>query len=346
MNLLLCLTFRRFARYNQALVRRAITLSVEPSKMTFIRDLQSLQSFDQRSVVTIGSFDGVHLGHQAILTQVKDKAAQLGLPSVVMTFEPQPQEFFSGEKAPARLMRLREKVEALFEFGLDQVVCLQFNRALSHLTASEFVQRVLVEGLGTAHLIVGDDFRFGFDRKGDFAMLAEMGKSCDFTVEDTATLEIDGERVSSTLVRQRLQQADFGRASQLLGRPFSVKGRVVYGQQLGRELGFPTANVQLNRYSAPLSGVYGVLVNIDGVIYQGAANVGIRPTVGDLLKPILEVHLLDFNADLYGKRIEVEFVTKIRDEEKFTTLDKLVVSIQRDVKQIRAWFAGAKESIS
>ncbi|MDC1477705.1 riboflavin biosynthesis protein RibF [Porticoccaceae bacterium] len=212
--------------------------------------------------------------------------------------------------------------------------------------ASEFVQRVLVEGLGTAHLIVGDDFRFGCDRKGDFAMLAEMGKSCDFTVQDTATLEIDGERVSSTLVRQRLQQADFGRASQLLGRPFSVKGRVVYGQQLGRELGFPTANVQLNRYSAPLSGVYGVLVNIDGVIYQGAANVGIRPTVGDLLKPILEVHLLDFNADLYGKRIEVEFVTKIRDEEKFTTLDKLVVSIQRDVKQIRAWFAGAKESIS
>ena len=224
MNLLLCLTFRRFARYNQALVRRAITLSVEPSKMTFIRDLQSLQSFDQRSVVTIGSFDGVHLGHQAILTQVKDKAAQLGLPSVVMTFEPQPQEFFSGEKAPARLMRLREKVEALFEFGLDQVVCLQFNRALSHLTASEFVQRVLVEGLGTAHLIVGDDFRFGCDRKGDFAMLAEMGKSCDFTVQDTATLEIDGERVSSTLVRQRLQQADFGRASQLLGRPFRLKG--------------------------------------------------------------------------------------------------------------------------
>ncbi len=161
MNLLLCLTFRRFARYNQALVRRAITLSVEPSKMTFIRDLQSLQSFDQRSVVTIGSFDGVHLGHQAILTQVKDKAAQLGLPSVVMTFEPQPQEFFSGDKAPARLMRLREKVEALFEFGLDQVVCLQFNRALSHLTASEFVQRVLVEGLGTASRIAEDDFRFG-----------------------------------------------------------------------------------------------------------------------------------------------------------------------------------------
>ena len=212
MNLLLCLTFRRFARYTQALVRRAITLSVEPSKMTFIRDLQSLQSFDQRSVVTIGSFDGVHLGHQAILTQVKDKAAQLGLPSVVMTFEPQPQEFFSGEKAPARLMRLREKVEALFEFGLDQVVCLQFNRALSHLTASEFVQRVLVEGLGTAHLIVGDDFRFGCDRKGDFAMLAEMGKTCDFTVQDTATLEIDGERVSSTLVRQRLQQAVTGPA--------------------------------------------------------------------------------------------------------------------------------------
>jgi riboflavin kinase / FMN adenylyltransferase len=323
-----------------------MTLALEPSKMTFIRDLQSLRSFDQRSVVTIGSFDGVHLGHQAILQQVKEKAAQLKLPSVVMTFEPQPQEFFSGEKAPARLMRLREKVDALLEFGVDHVLCLQFNRALSHLTAREFVRLVLVDGLGTQHLIVGDDFRFGCDRKGEFTMLSQMGQACDFTVQDTETLEIDGERVSSTLIRQILQQADFDRACRLLGRPFSIKGRVVYGQQLGRELGFPTANVQLNRYSAPLSGVYAVLVELDGIVYQGAANVGIRPTVGDLLKPILEVHLLDFTGDIYGRRIEVEFVTKIRDEEKFTTLDKLVESIQRDIKHIKAWFAGTKESIN
>ncbi len=323
-----------------------MTLALEPSKMTFIRDLQSLQSFDKRSVVTIGSFDGVHLGHQAILKQVKDRAAELGLPAVAMTFEPQPQEFFSGEKAPARLMRLRDKVEALLEFGLDHVLCLHFNTALSKLTANEFVKLVLVDGLGTEHLIVGDDFRFGCDRSGDFKMLSEMGAVFGFAVQDTETLEVEGERVSSTLLRQVLRQADFDRASQLLGRPFSIKGRVVYGQQLGRELGFPTANVQLNRYSAPLSGVYAVLVEIDGRTYQGAANVGVRPTVGDLVKPVLEVHLLDFTGDLYGTRIDVVFVTKIRDEEKFTTLDKLVESIQRDVQQIRAWFAGSQESIS
>lgn len=321
-------------------------MALEPSKMTFIRDVRSLQSFEKRSVVTIGSFDGVHLGHQAILRQVKERAAELGLPAVAMTFEPQPQEFFSGEKAPARLMRLRDKVEALLEFGLDHVLCLHFNAALSQLTAAEFVKLVLVDGLGTQHLIVGDDFRFGCDRNGDFNMLSEMGAACDFTVQDTETLEVEGERVSSTLLRQLLQQADFDRASQLLGRPFSIKGRVIYGQQLGRELGFPTANVQLNRYSAPLSGVYAVLVDIDGRTYKGAANVGVRPTVGDLIKPVLEVHLLDFTGDLYGKRIDVEFVTKIRDEEKFTTLDKLVEGIQRDVKQIRAWFAGSQESTS
>jgi riboflavin kinase/FMN adenylyltransferase len=323
-----------------------MTLATDQGKVTFIRGLHNLQSYNQRSVVTIGSFDGVHLGHQAILQQVKATAAMLGLPSVVMTFEPQPQEYFSGEKAPARLMRLREKIDALLELGIDRVVCLQFNRVLRNLTASEFIHQVLVEGLSIKHLIVGDDFRFGCDRSGDFKMLVEFGKSCDFDVQDTKTLEIDNERVSSTRVREFLQQADFGRASQLLGQPFSIKGRVVYGQQVGRKLGFPTANVQLNRYSAPLTGVYAVLVDIDGVRYQGAANVGVRPTVGDLVKPILEVHLLDFSGDLYGQRIEVEFMHKIRDETKFTTLDKLVETIRQDVKQIRAWFAGAKSTES
>ena len=323
-----------------------MTLATDQGKVTFIRGLHNLQSYNQRSVVTIGSFDGVHLGHQAILQQVKATAAMLGLPSVVMTFEPQPQEYFSGEKAPARLMRLREKIDALLEFGIDRVVCLQFNRVLRNLTASEFIHQVLVDGLSIKHLIVGDDFRFGCDRSGDFRMLAEFGKNCDFDVQDTKTLEIDNERISSTRVREFLQQADFGRASQLLGRPFSIKGRVVYGQQVGRNLGFPTANVQLNRYSAPLTGVYAVLVDIDGMSYQGAANVGIRPTVGDLVKPILEVHLFDFSDDLYGQRIEVEFMHKIRDEAKFTTLDKLVETIRQDVKQIRAWFAGAKSTES
>jgi len=314
-------------------------LAEKQSEMTFIRGLHNLHSSDQRSVVTIGSFDGVHLGHQAILEQVKLKAIALNVPSVVMVFEPQPQEFFSGEKAPARLMRLREKVETLRELGIDQVVCLQFNSALRSLTAEEFVSRVLVNGLSTRYLIVGDDFRFGCDRSGDFAMLRKAGEHHDFEVQDTDTLEVDGQRVSSTLVRQVLSQSDFEGASLLLGRPFTIKGCVVYGQQLGKKLGFPTANVQLNRYSAPISGVFAVLVTIAGDIYQGAANVGIRPTVGGLVKPILEVYLLDFRGDLYGHRIEVEFKHKIREEKKFTTLDSLVENIRRDVNNIRTWFS-------
>ena len=306
--------------------------------MTFVRGLHNLQPGKQKSVVTIGSFDGVHIGHQAILRQVKDAAKRLQLPSVVMTFEPQPREFFSSERAPARLMRLREKIDALLDFGIDHVVCLKFNPQLRTLSALNFIDQVLVEGLAVEHLIVGDDFRFGCDRSGDFAMLTERGKQAGFDVMDTATVEIDGQRVSSTLIRDIVERGDFQRAAELLGRPFSISGIVGYGQQLGRELGFPTANVQLNRFSAPLSGVFAVKVNVAGTIYRGAANVGVRPTVGDLIKPILEVHLLDFDGELYGQRIAVEFIHKIRDEQKFTGLDKLIAGIQRDVDVIRQWF--------
>lgn len=307
--------------------------------MTFVRGLHNLQPGKQKSVVTIGSFDGVHIGHQAILRQVKDAAKRLQLPSVVMTFEPQPREFFSSERAPARLMRLREKIDALLDFGIDHVVCLKFNPQLRTLSALDFIDQVLVEGLAVEHLIVGDDFRFGCDRSGDFAMLTERGKQAGFEVMDTATVEIDGQRVSSTLIREIVERGDFQRAAELLGRPFSISGIVGYGQQLGRELGFPTANVQLNRFSAPLSGVFAVKVNIAGTIYRGAANVGVRPTVGDLIKPILEVHLLDFDGELYGQRIAVEFIHKIRDEQKFTGLDELIAGIQRDVDVIRQWFS-------
>ena len=314
---------------------------LQQRKMTFIRDPDKISFGERKSVVTIGSFDGVHLGHQAILEQVIEKANELDATSVVMTFEPQPQEYFSAEKAPARLMRLRDKVETLTEFGVDQVVCLQFNSKLRNFTAEQFVRSLLVDGLGVKQLIVGDDFRFGCDRRGNFEMLVEMGRVLNFNVQDTQTIEIDGERVSSTLIRGLLEQANFAYAKKLLGRTFSIKGRVFYGQQLGRKLGFPTANMQLNRYRAPLSGVYAVMVEIDGFSgkFQGAANVGVRPTVGDLVKPILEVHLLDFDKDIYGKRINVEFLHKVRDEQKFTTVDNLVTYIQQDVKKIRQWFA-------
>lgn len=309
--------------------------------MSLIRDIDKSRFCNRESVVTIGSFDGVHIGHQAILQQVIDKAKSLDSLAVAMTFEPQPQEYFAAETAPPRLMRLREKIEALLDFGMDLVVCLRFNDQLSSLTATEFVQDILVHGVNTRHLIVGDDFRFGCDRKGDFDTLVTMGQDLGFSVQNTQTVEVESQRVSSTLVRQLLHKSDFDQVSKLLGRPFSINGKVTFGQQLGRELGFPTANVNLNRFRAPLTGVYAVWVDIEGIEgrFRGAANVGVRPTIGDIEKPILEVHLLDFDRQIYGQRISVEFVNKIRDEQQFTSLEHLSDSISDDVIMIKQWFA-------
>ena len=309
--------------------------------MSLIRDIDKSRLCNRESVVTIGSFDGVHIGHQAILQQVINKAKSLDSLAVAMTFEPQPQEYFAAETAPPRLMRLREKIEALLDFGMDLVVCLRFNDQLSSLTATEFVQDILVHGVNTRHLIVGDDFRFGCDRKGDFDTLVTMGQDLGFSVQNTQTVEVESQRVSSTLVRQLLHKSDFDQVSKLLGRPFSINGKVTFGQQLGRELGFPTANVNLNRFRAPLTGVYAVWVDIEGIEgrFKGAANVGVRPTIGDIEKPILEVHLLDFDRQIYGQRISVEFVNKIRDEQQFTSLEHLSDSISDDVIMIKQWFA-------
>lgn len=309
--------------------------------MSLIRDIDKSRLCNRESVVTIGSFDGVHIGHQAILQQVIDKAKSLDSLAVAMTFEPQPQEYFAAETAPPRLMRLREKIEALLDFGMDLVVCLRFNDQLSSLTATEFVQDILVHGVNTRHLIVGDDFRFGCDRKGDFDTLVTMGQDLGFSVQNTQTVEVESQRVSSTLVRQLLHKSDFDQVSKLLGRPFSINGKVTFGQQLGRELGFPTANVNLNRFRAPLTGVYAVWVDIEGIEgrFKGAANVGVRPTIGDIEKPILEVHLLDFDRQIYGQRISVQFVNKIRDEQQFTSLEHLSDSISDDVIMIKQWFA-------
>ena len=304
-----------------------------------IRGLNSFRSDNQGSVVTIGSFDGVHRGHCAILEQVKDRAEQYNLPSVVMIFEPQPQEYFSGEQAPARLMRMREKVEALFDQGIDQVCCLPFNRSLRNLTAQQFIDQVLVDGLGVRHLVIGDDFRFGCDRSGDYAMLVEQGRRHGFEVQDTRTVLHKGERISSTRIRRALDNADFVLAEELLGKPYQISGRIVYGQQLGSQLGIPTANVRLNRYRAPLSGVYAVEAKLEGEWYQGAANVGVRPTVGDLIKPVLEVHLFGVDRPLYRKQIDVVFRHRIRDEKKFESLDVMVEAIKQDIAEAKAFFA-------
>lgn len=285
-------------------------------------------------MATIGSFDGVHLGHQAILRQLIDVAQQHRLPAVAIVFEPQPHEFFSGNKAPARLMRLREKVQALLAFGVNRVLCLQFNQGLRLLSADAFIEKVLVNGLGVKHLVVGDDFRFGCDRRGDFALLQRAGAAFGFDVSDSVTLSIEGERVSSTRIRQLLEMGEFGAAEKLLGHPYIINGRVAYGKQLGRQLGVPTANLHLRRYRSPLHGVFAVSATFrDGSVHQGVANIGVRPTVNGVSKPLLEVHLFDFSRMVYGEMLDVSFHKKLRDEKKFASLDELRAQLQTDIEQ-------------
>lgn len=305
----------------------------------FIRGIHNLRAEHRDCVLSIGSFDGLHLGHRAIIEQLKERARHHKLPSVVMLFEPQPREYFSGEQAPARLMRVREKAEALRAVGIDRVFCVRFDRALCDLSAQQFVDELLVDGLAIKCLVIGDDFRFGSDREGDFAKLAEQGKRYGFEVVETHTVNIDSQRVSSTRVRRELEAGNFIEAGRLLGQSFRITGRVVYGQRLGGQLGIPTANVNLNRYRAPLSGVFAVEVLLADQRIKGVANVGVRPTVGDLVKPVLEVHMLDWHENIYGRRIAVEFRRKLREEQKFTTLDELVGNIKKDIAEAYDYFA-------
>jgi len=318
--------------------------SVNRAAHAFIRGLHNLRPWHRGCVATIGSFDGVHLGHQAILRQLLAVARQHQLPAVVIIFEPQPHEFFSGDKAPARLMRLREKIQAFMAAGVERVFCLQFNAQLRNLSAEEFIEKILLDGLGIKHLVVGDDFRFGCDRRGNFALLQAVGAERGFDVTDTCTLEVDGVRVSSTRIRQLLEQGDFASVEKLLGRPYSISGRIVYGQQLGRKLGVPTANVHLRRYKSPLHGVFTVTVTFaDGSVHNGVANVGVRPTVNGVKKPLLEVHIFDFSRTVYGAMIDVAFHTKLRDEQKFNSLDELQAQLQTDIAQARQFFAASAQ---
>lgn len=265
---------------------------------------------------------------------------ELGVPSCVVIFEPQPREYFAPETAPARLARLRDKVALLAAEGVDRVLCLAFNQRLSKLSADEFVETILVDGLGVKHLEVGDDFRFGCDRLGDFAFLQNAGQRHGFSVEAAQTVELDGLRVSSTQVRDALAAADFVLAERLLGRPFRIRGRVLHGQKLARQLGTPTANVQLKRRRVPLTGVYLVSAEIDGKVWPGVANIGVRPTVAGDGSAHLEVHLLDFAGDLYGRRLTVEFHHKLREEQRFASLEALKSAIDADIAAARAhWHA-------
>ena len=306
--------------------------------MELIRGHHNLRPRHRGCVATIGNFDGVHLGHQMVLGQVAIKAAELGLPSQVITFEPLPLEYFAGKNAPARLTRFREKVQALQRFSVDRLLCLRFNRALAMLSAERFITQILVQGLGIRYLVVGDDFRFGKERRGDFAMLQEAGRTHGYTTVNIPTFEIDGQRVSSTRVRQALEAGRMADAEKLLGRPYRMSGRVAHGEHRGRILGFPTANIRLEHEVCPVQGVFAVEVyGLETEPLPGVANVGYRPTV-DGVENRLEVHLLDFGQDIYGRHVHVDFVHKMRDEVRFQSLDQLKGQIKADVDSALRYF--------
>jgi riboflavin kinase/FMN adenylyltransferase len=308
--------------------------------MEIIRGMHNIRPRHRGCVLTIGNFDGVHHGHQVLLAHVVAKGKELGVPAGVITFEPMPREFFRGAVRPARLTRFREKIMLLCQANIDRVICLPFNEQLVNVTA-ETVIDVLVNSLGIRYIVVGDDFRFGRGAEGDYAMLQAAGRKHGFEVSQLGTLLFDHERVSSTRVREVLGDADFELAEKLLGHPYFIMGRVVYGRKLGRQLGSPTANIRLQRYRAALEGVY--TVEVDGVgpaPRRGIANIGVRPTV-DGREPLLEVHIFDFDEDIYGRLLKVTFRHKIRDERQFESLEALKAQITRDISAAREWFEAA-----
>ncbi len=312
--------------------------------MELIRGLHNLRPRHRGCVVTTGAFDGMHLGHQAVLRQLQQTGRELGLPTAVVLFEPLPREFFAAHEAPARLMNFREKFAAIRALGIDRVLRVRFNQMLADMGAERFVRSVFVDGLGARFIAMGDDQHFGRNREGNFALMQRLGEELGFTVAAAETVEIDGERISSTRIRAALAQADFALAERLLGKPFAMGGRVMQGKQLGRTIGVRTANLQLYRRSSPLAGVYTVEVRgVDGAggarLLPGIANIGTRPTIGDLTRAILEVHLLDFDGDLYGRTIEVVFRNKVRDERTFVSVQALAEQIHRDIAVAREQFA-------
>lgn len=311
--------------------------------MELIRGLHNLRPRHRGCVATIGAFDGVHLGHEAVLRHLQDKADELRLPSTVIVFEPLPREYFSPIKAPARIMSFREKFEAMRDLGVDRMLRIRFNEQFREMSAQRFVDEIFVAGLGVRYVVLGDDFRFGADRQGDVAFIQQQGQHYGYDAGPTPTHSFEGERVSSTRIRDALETADFAKAEALLGRPYSISGKVVYGRQLGRTIGTPTANLELRRLRAPLSGVYAVEVSGAGLhLAMGVANVGVRPTVNDSIKANLEVHLVDRETELYGQHIHVSFRHKLRDEKRFDSVEELKQNIANDIANTRAWFEQAQ----
>ncbi|AWB58344.1 bifunctional riboflavin kinase/FAD synthetase [Colwellia sp. Arc7-D] len=290
----------------------------------------------QGCVLTIGNFDGVHLGHKQVILALVAKAKELNCEAAVLVFEPQPQELFSPETAPARLCRLRDKYVLLKNLGIDRLICINFNKKFASLTAETFIEELLVKRLAIKHLIVGDDFHFGQYRQGDFSMLKAAGEKFAFSVSDTASHKLAGCRVSSTAIRQLLENDDLSGAQTMLGRPYSIIGKVFHGDKRGREMGFPTANIKLKRRVSPVSGVYVVQVKSQFGEHYGVANIGSRPTVAGIRQQ-LEVHIFNFDNNLYGAIIEVVMLKKLRSEQKFSSLPALIEQIGIDTEQARTF---------
>lgn len=324
--------------------------------MRLIRGLHNLRDRDHGCVATIGNFDGVHLGHRAVFRRLLAQGRELGLPATVITFEPQPMEYFAPAMAPARLTRLREKIAAIADTGVARVLLLEFGPKLAQMPARDFIEQVLVAGLGVRYLLVGDDFRFGHNRAGDYRLLEQVGRELGppaaaitaragpcrgsgFAVENLRTIKHNDERISSTRIRELLAGGDFEQAAHLLGRGYRICGRVAHGDRRGRTIGYPTANINLHRRVSPLRGVYAVQVHgIADSPWPGVANIGRRPTVAGTDER-LEVHLFDFDGDLYGAHLEVEFRLRLRDELRFESFDALKAQIARDAQAAREWLA-------
>ena len=302
--------------------------------MQIDRAIHNIQPKDHGCVLTIGNFDGVHKGHQRVITALVAKAKALNCVAAVLVFEPQPQELFSPDKAPARLCRLRDKFSLLAELGVERLICVNFTRKFANQSAEQFIEHLLVEKLGIKHLIVGDDFHFGKNRQGDFSMLHQAGKAFGFDVSDTASCKMANCRVSSTAIRQALQEDNLADVENMLGRPYSIIGKVFHGDKRGRQLGFPTANVLLKRRKSPLNGVFAVQVKTAKGTFNGVANIGERPTVNGVRQQ-LEVHIFDFDDDLYGQCIDVVIKKKLRQVMKFNSLDALTAQIKLDSEQAK-----------
>jgi riboflavin kinase/FMN adenylyltransferase len=303
------------------------------------------QTAPDSTVLTIGNFDGVHLGHRALLARLTDTAAREHLLPAVLTFEPHPREFFAPDSAPARLSTLREKLELIADEGVALAYVCRFNGRFAALSAEEFIERVLVNGLRVKHLIIGDDFRFGAGRRGNFALLREAGERLGFRVEAMDSVTLAGERASSSAVRAALADGRMEHAARLLGRPYSIDGRVVHGDKVGRHLGYATANIRIKHDKPPLMGVFAVEVRgLENGPHNGVANIGIRPSAHRLPHPILEVHLFDFSEDIYGAHLNVRFLHKLRNEVHFPDFEALKAQIANDAIKARAFFTAKAQS--